>query len=156
MKWRLKPLETTRNSFFVKSTLKLSSTFHQGCTATSVKRRGSPVETSTTSSITQNWMDTYWMACFGIGGIHPQNRRHFHENLQCEPHKSYGPFTSVTCLQLLRMQNNTGATCAWSWGLCAINSPITNISTKSMVNVSMNIHFTLGPIVQASNLQVPD
>ena len=53
MKWHLKPLESTPNSFFLKITLILSSLLHHVLTATSVKRRGYPVETRTRSSIIQ-------------------------------------------------------------------------------------------------------
>jgi len=47
------------------------------------------------------------MAYFGIGGIHPQSRRHFHDNFQYEAQKPDGLPTSVTCLQLLRKQKYT-------------------------------------------------
>jgi len=52
------------------------------------------------------------MAYFSIGGIHPQVRRHFHDNFQCEPQKPYGPPTSVKCLQLLCKQKYTGTSTA--------------------------------------------
>jgi len=43
-----------------------------------------------------------------ITGLPPQSPLSLHDNLQRESHISYLPLTSVTWLQLLRKQTNTG------------------------------------------------